>query len=369
MGDNMTNKERIMRMLNFEKVDRVPILGGFIVSGKHYRGITGVTRDVFFNDPAKYAIEAYHKLGVDGLILLRLPSENEGHLEYRFMTKEGFESYKQRYQSPEDVLNYAESLPSPMEALKNFDAKSWKGNLAKNIKDMQQKMGDIVWLPTQWDVVHPTFELYNYFGYENYMQFLALYPDASDKLFGSEVEVKRRISSIIVEVYKELDVIPLIHVGTDICGKNGPVASPEFLRKHYFPHVCRSIEPLVEAGFKTVWHADGYVTPIIDDILDCGISGLQGFQWEYDVKLEDIVKKRTQKGEKLTIMAGSSVTVTLPFGTKEDVRKEIEYIIGTAKDKCALFYLPANDILPDTPVENLVEAHRHAINYGSAVMR
>jgi len=365
----MTKKERIIRMLNFEKVDRVPLLGGFLVSGKHYRGITGISEELFFNEPAKHAISAYRQLDVDGLILLRLPSRMEGHLEYRGMTRENFYSYKQRYNSPEDVLAYVESLPSPEEALENFDAQSWQDNLVKNMKDMQQRTGEIVWMPTQWDVVHPSFELYNTFGYENYMQFLALYPGAAGKFFGSAVEVKRLISSIIVKVYKDLDAVPLVHVGTDICGKNGPVASPEFLRKHYFPHVRRSLAPIVEAGFKTVWHADGYIMPIIDDILDCGISGLQGFQWEYGVKLEEIVNKRTKSGEKLIIFAGSSVTTTLPFGSKEDVRKEIEYIIDTAKNSCALFFLPANDVLPDTPVENLIEAHRYAISYSREVIR
>jgi hypothetical protein len=315
----MTKKERIIRMLNLEEVDHVPLLGGFLVSGKHYQGITGISEDMFFEEPVKHAISAYRELDVDGLILLRLPSRMEGHLEYRGITKESFYSYKQRYNSPEDVLAYVESLPSKEETLRNFDARSWRDNLVKSMKGMQQRLGEMVWMPTQWDVVHPSFERYNTFGYENYMQFLALYPEAADKLFSLEVEVKRRISSIIVEVYKEMDAIPLVHIGTDICGKNGPVVSPEFLKKYFFPHVRRSLVPLVEAGFSTVWHADGYISPIIDDILACGISGLQGFQWEYGVKLEEIVNKRTNSGEKLTIFAGPSVTTTLPFGSKEDV--------------------------------------------------
>ena len=174
----MTKKERITRMLNLEAVDRVPLLGGFIVSGKHYQGITGVSEDQFFKEPVKHAISAYRELDVDGLILLRLPSEQKGHLEYRGMTRENFYSYRQRFNSPEDVLAYVESLSSPEEMLERFDAQSWRDNFIKSMKDMQQMTGDIVWLPTQWDTVHPSFELYNTFGYENYMQFLALYPDA-----------------------------------------------------------------------------------------------------------------------------------------------------------------------------------------------
>jgi len=120
----MTRKERIIRMMNFENPDRPPILGGFIVCGKHYQDITSISEDRFFTEPSKYAILAYHELEVDGLILLRLPPGKEGHFQYRGMTKDNFHSYKQRYNSPEDVLAYVESLPSPQEALKNFDAQS-----------------------------------------------------------------------------------------------------------------------------------------------------------------------------------------------------------------------------------------------------
>jgi len=159
----MTKRERIIQTMNFEKADRVPLLGGFFVSGTHYQGITGVSENLFSEEPSKYAILAYQELDVDGLILLRLPPGREGHFQYRSMTKESFYSYKQRYNSPEDVLAYVESLPSPEETLKSFDAQSWTENLVKNMKEMQRKVGEMVWMPTRWEVVHPGFEWYNVF--------------------------------------------------------------------------------------------------------------------------------------------------------------------------------------------------------------
>ncbi len=365
----MTKKERILRTLNFEKPDRIPLLGGFIADGPRYQAIANISKEVFWEDPAKYIAMAYHKLDVDGLILLRLPPPGkEGHNQYREVSEEDFFSHQGKFDSAEDVLKYVEALPSPQQTLKDFDADQWRKDFVADLKKMQQIVGDIVWMPTQWDVVHPSFELYNVFGYQNYMEFLGLYPDAADKFFGFEVEVKRCISSIVVDVYKELDMVPLIHIGTDICGKNGPVARPASLKKYFFPHVKRSLEPLHEAGFKTVWHSDGVIMPILDDLLECGISGFQGFQWEYGIKLEEIVKRRTKNGEKLIIFAGPSVTSTLPYGSVEDVRREIEYIIDTAAESCALFILPSNDVLPDVPVENLVELHRHAVNYSREIM-
>ena len=360
----MIKKDRLLCTLNFEKPDRIPLLGGFIVSANHYIALSATTADEFFERPEHHAISAYRNLDPDGLILLRLPPGRKGHLQYRGLTLEAFNAHEKSYKSPKDVLAYVESLPSPQEALAAFDTRGWKDHLVQDLAVRQQMLADLVWIPTHWDVIHPTFEWYNIFGYQNYMEFIALYPQAAARLFGSQVEIQMTKAEIIVDVYKELDMVPLIHVGTDICGKNGPVVSPGFLREHYFPHVRKTLEPVVKAGFRTVWHADGVITPIIDDLLECGVSGFQGFQWEYGLKLEDIVAKRTKRGEKLTIFAGPSTSKTLPFGSIEDVRREIEYIIDVGKDACALFILPANDVLPDTPVENLVELYRYAAEYG-----
>jgi uroporphyrinogen-III decarboxylase len=139
--------------------------------------------------------------------------------------------------------------------------------------------------------------------------------------------------------------------------------SVEFLRHHYFPHVSYCLEPVHDAGIRTVWHSDGDIRPIIEDVLACGVGGFQGFQEEYGVDIADIASRRTRTGEPLTIFAGPSVTRTLPFGTVEDVREEMERIIDTFSETCALFISPTSNVLPDCPLDNVIEAHRHAIAY------
>jgi hypothetical protein len=191
-----------------------------------------------------------------------------------------------------------------------------------------------------------------------------LYPEAADRFFGSMVGVARRKAEIVADLYEELDVVPLTLIGADIYGGGGPVVSPACLRECYFSHVRRSIEPLREAGIKTVWHSDGDIRLILDIILAAGVSGLQGFQEEYGVDIADIAQHRTLDGAKLTIFAGPSVTTTLPYGTVGDVRRDVERIIDALADECALFILPANNILPDCPIENVVAMHRHAKTYG-----
>ena len=79
---------------------------------------------------------------------------------------------------------------------------------------------------------------------------------------------------------------------------------------------------------------------------------------------QEFTDSGTKNGDKLTVFAGPSTSKTLPFGSREDIRKEIEYIIDVGKGACSLFILPSNDVLADTPVENLLEIYRYAAEYG-----
>jgi len=361
----MTPKERIKATLGFADVDRVPTLGGFLTSASQYTFFGEISKEEFHKAPYESMAKAYRSLGVDGVILMRIPQDKEGLDEYREVTREGFAAHQERFQSAEGVLAYVESLPTPEEALRQFDAAKWREEFCAGLMQRQHILGDMCWIPTQWDIVHPTFEWYNVFGYSNYMEFLALYPNAADRLFGSEVEVKRTIASIVVDVYRQLDIPAVVHIGTDICGNGGPIVNPAYLRRYYFPHIKRSLAPLHEAGFKTVWHSDGIITPIVDDILDCGVSGFQGFQWELGLRLDEIVAKRTVTGEKLIIFAGPSVTTTM-YRSGEDIKAELRYIVDTAFSASGLFILPNSDLMPNIPLENIAEAYRYAADYSKS---
>lgn len=357
----LTHRERILKTLAFERPDRVALLGGWVIDDRLQQTLAGCSEAEYWQNPQRWAVEAERALGVDGMIDLITPPAPG---DYRLgLTRERFESYKERYRSPEDVLAFARSRPSADEAARAFDAEAWRDSFRAEVLARQALMGDIVYLPTLWEVVHPRFEWYPEFGYENYLLFLKLYPEEANRLYASEVEVNRKKALAVLEVYRELDMVPLTLIGADITGKGGPVVSPAFLREVYFPHVRRALEPLVEAGVRTVWHSDGYIHPLVDDILSCGVSGFQGFQEEYGVNIAEIARHRTVDGQKLVLFAGLSSADTLSQGSVEEVRRGIERIIDTLSGECALFILPGNNVLPDCPVENVVEMYWHAARY------
>ena len=114
-----------------------------------------------------------------------------------------------------------------------------------------------------------------------------------------------------------------------------------------------AIRPLREAGAKLVWHCDGDVRPILDDILGLGCGGLQGFQHELGVRLEDIVERRTAGGERLLIFGPISVGATLNRETPDGVRRAVREAIRICEGKASLVLFTSNEILPDVPLENM----------------
>jgi uroporphyrinogen decarboxylase len=148
--------------------------------------------------------------------------------------------------------------------------------------------------------------------------------------------------------------------GEDLCNNNGPMVSPSFLRRYYFPTVRMSIEPLLDAGIRLVHHCDGDVRPILQDFIELGFSGFQGFQYEFGIDLYEIRRLRSLLGEEPILFAGLSVSRTLPFGDPEAVRAEVDYFADATDGGRGLFLITSNVTGVETPPENLRAGYLHA---------
>ena len=89
--------------------------------------------------------------------------------------------------------------------------------------------------------------------------------------------------------------------------------SPELLRAIYFPELKWCMDPLAQNGIGVIWHCDGNIMPILSDILDLGVMGLQGFEEEHGVDYERIVKLKDKSGKPLSVWGCVSVTSMLPM--------------------------------------------------------
>ena len=354
----MSGRERAIAGLNFQPVDRVPIWGGWITKAEFLEYVTGLT---YWDDPWKCLVEAHRKLEVD-----LIPGEIYGPFSKdEFRARDYDEVHSEsaaKYQEPEDVLAFVDALPDPEGLERNWDYEKQYEELLTDTNQKQEEMGDdMLWLP---EFRTCYFNWHVDFGYEPYLMALALYPDQMRKLFQWAGETARLDNQMRADLFRNQGWPLAMFNGVDLCGNRGPLVSVEMLRNLYFPELKRSLQPLVDAGVTVIWHSDGNIVPLLDDLIACGVSGFQGFQEECGVVLEDLLKLKLPGGKKPALWGSISVTRTLPFGTVDEVKREVEHCIDVLGPGGGFFLGTANTVGPEVPNENLTALYEHARSYG-----
>jgi hypothetical protein len=352
----MNGYERAIRTLRFEPADGVATWGGWIVSAGFFEHFTGKP---FWENPRAVAFEAYRKLEVSMVLeLLYLPAGRE---EWREHTDETL-SAQQKFRSAEHVVDYVDSLPDPESLEKEFDFDRELDSTRREYLSFQEELGSDVFCLARGKCSR--FLWYVDFGYENYLEAVVLYPEKMRRLFDYGAEKARLLNMVRAELVRAKTIPPFFFTGHDICGARGPLISPNAMRDLYYPGLRRSLEPLVEVGAEIIWHCDGYIIPVLDDLIACGVSGFQGFQEETGFDIREIAGRRVRNGRKPILLAGLSVASVLPLGSVAEVEKEVERIIDTAAPGGGLAIGTANTAGPDCPDENLEALYRHANRYG-----
>ena len=343
----MDKKTRLTKTFDLEMPDRPPIMGGWLAAPNHVQTLTGCTEDEYYDDPFTWGVKAEQILGSDGAVGIFEPISRG---EYRVVDGQAME--ERDHMPMEVVVADIEALPTSQEQFDAFDEDMAYAEFLAELKDKQARLGDILWCPSDWYLIPKAISGWEY-GYENAMLLIALYPELARKFIDYGVGVGRRIAILRARAIREGLLPRAVFTGEDLCDQRGPMVSPDFLRREYFPKLEYVLEPLVEAGAQLVWHCDGNYQALIDDVLACGIGGLQGFQRECGMDLEWIVDKRTRNGDPLLIFGPMSVTRTLPHGTPDDVRAEVEWAMNVCRDKASLVIFTANTLTPDIPLENV----------------
>ncbi|MHB8995167.1 MAG: uroporphyrinogen decarboxylase family protein [Armatimonadota bacterium] len=347
----------------------MPTLGGFVSHAAALAHLTGL--DVWA-DPQRAALEGAKALGVDLIIQLVPPKASDvstdmgGGRESLFTQRE-----RGQYQSPEQVRDYAESLPAPAEVRRDFDFSAYLDAVREDWEQCKLDGGDDLLMLPYMKAKDCPFMYYSEFGYENYFQALALYPESMDKLFGWAAENSRCCNEVFARALRDSDLPPYVYIGQDICDNSGSMISPRLLDKIYFPHLRYCLEPLNEAGVKKVWHSDGNINPIIDRLVEAGINGFQGLQEDtflpenQRVRLESLVERTDRFGDQLIIYGSVSVRDVLPHGTVDDVKREVERCVDACRGRSGFFLGPTSTVGPDVPVANIVAMYQHAREYGA----
>jgi len=187
-------------------------------------------------------------------------------------------------------------------------------------------------------------------GFERTLEDLALAPDLVQALM-------EQVTAFFLEhTRRQLEAargrVDFVFTADDIGGQNGLLMSLNLWRKRIRPFHEALNAVVHEFGAKVIYHSDGAVMEAASELADMGIDVLQALQ--FDARGMDPVRLKREMGDRLCFQGGISVQSTLPFGTPEEVRREVRERIDVLGEGGGYILGPSHAIQAGTPVANVL---------------
>ena len=146
--------------------------------------------------------------------------------------------------------------------------------------------------------------------------------------------------------------VDVLFVGDDIGMQRTIMMSEELYSGWLKPRIKKVISAAkaINPDIVVFYHSCGFVTPLIPHLIDAGIDVLDPVQPE----CMDFGEIHKEFGDRLSFHGTIGTQTTMPFGTPDDVRREVFKNLDIAGDKGGLFVAPTHLLEPEVPVENLV---------------
>ncbi len=337
---------RIMAAANFQEPDRVPIWD-FVDSWPIYQHFApGET------DATVATAKVFNGLGIDMSrgVYLPQPPENEG-LEHDYGSHKTKVSGRTHW-----MAEY------PIKTLEQI--REWQGTVPTEEEVWAEVEGQVkvrdAFAPETLYVPGGGVGYHAAYGTMGLMLF-------STALYDAREDVERMIdtinqgSCVRAKVYAEAKISPLFFIGDDIAYKGRTMVSMKMLRELFFPYLRRMCEPLVNAGIKVVFHTDGYIMEMVDDLLAAGVAGLNPLE---PLAGNDVAALKRRYGGNLILVGGMDCSQLLPRGTVSQVREGTKRLLRDAGHGGGLFIGSSSEIVPATPVENIFAFYETCHEFG-----
>jgi hypothetical protein len=271
--------------------------------------------------------------------------------------------------SPEAVVQHLEDFVFPriLEDVRRFDEDARVAEIIARERALQSLLGPSI-LKTGYSFVYFPYLYYGVYGYDNYLSAYALYPEVMERHFRLQGDYALLNNRAAARAYREGNLPPYHRLDHDMADSRGTLVSLKSLEQLWFPHFSRCLEPMRGTDVRMVWHCDGNLMGMLPGLLAAGIRGFQGFQYEDGMDYQRICAMKAVDGQELLILAGVSVTTTLPFGCAADVRRELRWLVEEGP-RSGLFLGVSSSITPDTPwgnLETLIQGLRYYREHGRA---
>jgi hypothetical protein len=178
-------------------------------------------------------------------------------------------------------------------------------------------------------------------------------PDFLKKLFDRQAEIALQNMSKLHQIAGDLiDVV--VVCGTDFGTQSSLFCSVPSMRDIWLPRY-KQINDWIHShtNWRTFKHSCGAVEPLVDTFIDCGFDILNPVQCSADGM--DPQGLKDNYGDRITFWGGGVNTQkTLPFGTPEQVRKEVLSRCEVFAPGGGFVFNAIHNVQAQTPIENVI---------------
>ncbi|MBL7152262.1 MAG: hypothetical protein ISS79_00980 [Phycisphaerae bacterium] len=324
----LTSAERVRRVLDRQEPDRIPHFEWLFAKNVREAICPGCTSH---ND---FAV----RMGHDAILVgPDFEKEQVGPTQWRsewgYVDDYGNEEHGVEVESPiKEMSDFERYSPPAPQASGRYDTVEWAVREFKGDKAIGVHLNDVFSIPR------------SLMGMENLLMTIAADPELIKALVDMSVEVN-------VAMAKEVASrgVDFIWTGDDYAYNTGPMMSPSSFRDLFYPGLCRVIGGFRELGLPVIKHTDGYLWPIIDMIVDSGISCLDPIDPQAGMDLSEV---KAKYGDRIALKGNVDCAQTLSYATVEEVVEETKQAIKKGSAGGGYILSSSNSIHASVKPEN-----------------
>jgi hypothetical protein len=193
-------------------------------------------------------------------------------------------------------------------------------------------------------------------GFKEFARNLRLNPAFIHRVYNEYARFAEEMVKLFLDAGAEI-----IGIGDDVAYKNNLMVSPKMWSEFVQPHASRIVNTIHKRGGLVFMHSDGYVTPLLDQIVEAGYDGIQSLEPLAGVRLSEV---KEQFGERIGLIGGIDTSQLLPFGTEKDVQEAVRKAIRAAGARGGYAIGPCTEIHWKCKAANVLALIKFARKYG-----
>lgn len=193
-------------------------------------------------------------------------------------------------------------------------------------------------------------------GLQHLMVDFLRHPDVAHALMRHTTDYNLDVVDAAAEVGADA-----VAIADDIADKHNPFFSPAHFGTFLDPYLRELVARAHGHGLKLIFHSDGNLWPVLDQLIATGIDGLHPLEPEAGM---DLARLKQTYGARVCLMGNIDCGALLCHGTTAEVEAAVRQAIDAGAPHGGYILADSNTIHPGVNPENYIAMMRETKRYG-----